>query len=121
MAAPALHRTLVLLVATNLAIAGCRGAVHAPAQDAGIDANEYDQLLATRTRDYSASLKAAALRLTGDAPTLSEIRQVANAPYEMRHAAYQALLRDYLARPAFARQMMYFWRDAFRIGGSDAL
>jgi hypothetical protein len=120
MAAP-LHRTSLLVVATNLAFAGCHHGADAQVQDAGIDSNEYDQLLAMRMVDYSAALKAAALRLTGDAPTLTEIRQVADAPQDGTHAAYQALVRDYLARPAFARQMLYFWRDTFKIGGTPAL
>jgi hypothetical protein len=115
----ALHRISLLLVATHLAVAGCRPHVEQPAQDAGIDGDELEQLLATRVVDYSAALKAAALRLTGNVPTLVEIRQVASAPDP--HVAYQALLRDYLARPAFARQMLYFWRDAFKIGGTPAL
>src|SRR5689334_22978545 len=120
MAALGLHRTC-LLVATHLAIAGCHPVVGALPDDAIPDSNEYDDLLATRVVDYSAALKAAALRLIGDAPTLTEIRQVADTPADGKRAAYQALLRDYLSRPAFARQMLAFWRDTFKIGGTPAL
>src|SRR5437870_223102 len=120
MAALAPHRTS-LLVATHLAIAGCRHPADPPAADAGIDSNEYEQVLAMRVVDYSASLKAAALRLIGEVPALSEIRQIANAPDDGKRAVYQALLRDYLSRPAFARQMLRFWRDTFKVGGAPEL
>jgi hypothetical protein len=119
MAAIALHRTQLLVAC--LAIASCRPTLAPPAEDAGIDSDEYEQLLAKRVIDYSAALKAAALRLIGDAPSLAEIRQVGNAPDEGKRAAYEAVLRDYLARPAFARQMLAYWRDTFKIGGTPAL
>ena len=119
MAALALHRTRLLLAC--LAIAGCRPSPEAPPDDAGVDSDEFEQLLAMRVVDYSAALKAAALRLIGDAPSLAEIRQVGDAPDEGKRAVYQALLRDYLARPAFARQMLAFWRDTFKVGGAPEL
>jgi hypothetical protein len=122
MAYIALHRNLIALLIAALATAGCDEPVAQTPHDAGADANEYEQLLAMRMRDYSAALKAAALRLTGDLPTLAEIRQIADgADDAARRAAYQSLLRDYLARPSFARQMFYFWRDAFRVGGTPEL
>src|SRR5690242_9209282 len=119
MAALAPYRTPLLVAC--LAIAGCRPSIAPPLADAGIDSNEFDQLLAMRVIDYSAALKAAALRLIGDAPSLAEVRQVGDAPDEGKRAVYQALLRDYLARPAFARQMLAFWRDAFKVGGAPEL
>jgi hypothetical protein len=122
MAYIALHRNCIAFLIAALATGGCGGRIAQPSQDAGADANEYEELLAMRVLDYSAALKAAALRLTGDLPTLDEIRKVADGTDDAaRHAAYQSLLRDYLARPAFARQMLYFWRDAFRIGGTPEL
>lgn len=120
MAYIALHRTSFALLIATLATPGCGEPVAQPVEDASIDSNEYEEVLAARVLDYSAALKAAALRLTGDAPALEEIRQVANGTRYERHAAYQSVLRDYLARPAFARQMFYFWRDAFRVGGTPA-
>lgn len=121
MAYIALHRTSIALLIATLATPGCGEHVAQLPQDAGTDSDEYEEVLAARVRDYSTALKAAALRLTGDAPTLAEIGQVANATDDARHAAYQSVLRDYLARPAFARQMLYFWRDAFRVGGTPEL
>jgi hypothetical protein len=88
--------------------------------DAGVT-DEWDELLGNREYDYSAALKIAALRLTGDVPTLAEINQVASAPAEGKAAAYQAIIRTYLERPAFAKQMMSFWRDTFKMGGTAEL
>ena len=84
--------------------------------------DELDQILASRTIDYSAALRIAALRLIGDLPTMIEINSIAKAPsYASKQAAYQALITDYLSRPAFARQMVLYWRDTFRTGGAAAL
>ena len=59
-----------------------------------------------RVVDYSAALRIAALRLTGDLPTMDEINQVANAADDAaKKTAYEALIDNYMARPTFARQM----------------
>lgn len=84
--------------------------------------DEWDEALTERERDYGAALRAAALRLTGDLPTVTEINTIATAPDEpAKKAAYEALVTDYLNRPAFARQMVAFWRDTFKMGGTLAL
>lgn len=85
-------------------------------------ANEWDQLLGMRTVDYGAALKIAALRLAGDIPKVAEIAQIANAPDPTaKKTAYEALVRDYMSRPTFAKQMFYFWRDTFKMGGTAML
>lgn len=83
--------------------------------DAGVD--DWDQILANRQYDYSAALKIAALRLTGDLPSATEVASVAT-PGDLagKKTAYEALVTDYMNRPTFARQMFYFWRDTFRLG-----
>lgn len=79
--------------------------------------DQWDQALAARVVDYNAALRIAALRLTGDLPTMDEINQVANATDPTaQKTAYEALIDNYMARPAFARQMFYFWRDTFKQG-----
>jgi hypothetical protein len=79
--------------------------------------DQWDQALGDRVVDYNAALRIAALRLTGDLPTMDEIDQVANAPDDAsKKTAYEALIDNYMARPAFARQMFYFWRDTFKQG-----
>jgi hypothetical protein len=79
--------------------------------------DQWDQELATREYDYSAALRIAALRLTGDLPTMTEINAV-GTPTDLaaKKTAYEALVTDYMSRPTFARQMFYFWRDTFKLG-----
>ena len=117
-----------LLVAT--------ASVVAPACDPGVDnpngngtgsddngsgtaADEWNKKLEARTFDYNAALRIAALRLTGDLPTMNEINQVATAADDAaKKGAYEALVDQYIARPTFARQMMLYFRDTFRMGGT---
>ena len=66
--------------------------------------------------DYPAALKIAALKLTGDLPSLTEINTVAQATGDAQKTAYEAQITDYMSRPAFADQMFYFWRDTFKMG-----
>jgi hypothetical protein len=52
---------------------------------------------------------------------MTEIKSVATAPDDAsKKLAYEALLEDYLTRPAFAKQMFLFWRDTFKTGGTPA-
>jgi hypothetical protein len=100
-----------------LAAAGCAAEIE---QDGERD--EWDDKLAERVVDYSAALRIAALRLTGELPTLAEIKAVAGAPDDAaRRVAYEAAIDAYLATPRFARQMMVFWRDTLKLGDSPAL
>jgi hypothetical protein len=119
-----------LLVAT--------ASVVAPACDPGVDdggggggdggsggsggsgsADEWDARLNERVLDYNAALRIAALRLTGDLPTRTEINSVADAPDDAaKKVAYEALVDGYIGRPTFARQMMVYFRDTFKLGGA---
>jgi hypothetical protein len=84
--------------------------------------DEWDGRLAERVVDYSAALRIAALRLTGELPTLAELKQVASPSDEAgRKAAYEALLGQYMSGPRFARQMFRFWQDTLKMGDSPAL
>jgi hypothetical protein len=84
--------------------------------------DEWDQRLAERVVDYSAALRIAALKLTGELPTLAELKQVAGAPDDAaRKAAYEALLQQYTTGPRFARQMFRFWQDTLKMGDTPAL
>jgi hypothetical protein len=84
--------------------------------------DQWAQQLGDRVVDYNAALRIAALRLTGDLPTMAEINQVANAPDDpSKKTAYEALIDNYMARPSFARQMFYFWRDTFKQGETATL
>ncbi|MCS6914393.1 MAG: DUF1588 domain-containing protein [Myxococcales bacterium] len=71
--------------------------------------------------DYSLALRTAALKLTGNLPTLTEISQVMRAEGDGKRVAYEKLLDGYLAHPRFALQQLAFWRNTFKIGGSARL
>jgi hypothetical protein len=79
--------------------------------------NDWDSILANRVVDYNMALRNAALKLTGNLPTMTEVNQVASgADVTAQKAAYEALLADYMKRPTFATQMIAFWRDTFKMG-----
>lgn len=89
---------------------------------AGPDAGEsdpYQVALDERVHDYSAALRIAALRLTGDLPTLVEIKSVAEA--SDKQVAYEALVNQYIADPRFATTQVEFWKNTFKMGGSSLL
>jgi hypothetical protein len=123
--------SILLLAATSFAVPACSNDV-TPSGGGGDDGqgsgsgsgsanqDEWGQILGSRVTDYSAALKIAALRLTGNLPTMTEINSVAKAPDEGKAAAYETLIRSYVTRPEFAKQMFYFWRDTFKIGGTAA-
>jgi hypothetical protein len=107
-------RWLVLALAT--ALPSCSD----PPPEAPHD--EWDDKLAARVVDYSAALRIAALRLTGELPTLAELTQVGDAPDDAtRKAAYEAQLHRYLDGPRFARQMFRFWQGTLKMGDDPRL
>ena len=124
--------SILLVAATSFAVPACGGDSSSTGDDdpgtgsgsgsgSGTQ-DEWDQLLGTRVTDYNAALKIAALRLTGDVPTVDEINQIKNAPDEAaKKAAYGTLIQAYMGRPTFARQMVLFWQDTFRMGGTAEL
>jgi hypothetical protein len=83
--------------------------------------DEWDQKLGERVVDYSAALRIAALRLTGELPTLAELVQVASADGDAKRVAYDSLVRAYMASPKFARQMVLFWQDTLKLGDDPRL
>lgn len=90
--------------------------------------DEWDRKLGERQLDYNAALRIASLRLTGQLPTLADIKALAAAANQAEaKAIYEATVRAYLdpANPIygarFANQMVKLWRDAFKMGGSAML
>lgn len=67
------------------------------------------------TVDYNQALRSAALKLTGDFPTLTEIKALQGAADPA--AAYAAQVDAYLKDPRFAREQVAFWRNTFKMGG----
>ncbi|HSD89681.1 MAG TPA: hypothetical protein VLB44_19250, partial [Kofleriaceae bacterium] len=83
----------------------------------GPSRDEWDDKLAEREVDYGAALRIAALRLTGELPTLDQIDAVANAADEAsQKTAYEGLIQTYIASPKFARQMFRFSQDMLKLG-----
>ena len=114
---------LALLLALAPAACGGGGGA-APDGDAGVaeEKDEWDQALEERVLDYSAALRIAALRLTGELPTLAEIKAVAGAGDEAaQRQVYVAIVEGYLDSPLFARQMFRWWRDTLKMGGTEQL
>lgn len=114
------------LAATALAGAAACGGTPATGDDTGDDAgvttDEWDQRLAEREYDYNAALRTAALRLTGKLPTLAEIKAIADAgDLAAQKVVYESFVRSYLDTPDFARQMVAFWRDTFKMGETAML
>jgi len=69
--------------------------------------------------NYEQALRSAALKLTGNYPTLTEIKTVRDAADDAaKKTAYETLVDDYMGRPTFASQMLDFWRDQFKMGGT---
>lgn len=118
-------RYLLAAVAFSLAGAACNGGVTPSGDDTVVGdddttttGDEWDQRLDERVVDYSAALRIAALRLTGDLPTLVEIKAVGDAPEAQKKSVYESLLRGYLDDPRFARQMVAWWKDTLKMGGT---
>jgi hypothetical protein len=76
--------------------------------------DEWDQKLGDRVVDYNAALRIAALRLTGELPTLTEIETVGGAADVAQ--AYATQVRTYMSGPKFARQMFHYWQDTLKLG-----
>ncbi|HEY5927839.1 MAG TPA: hypothetical protein VIV11_39405 [Kofleriaceae bacterium] len=89
----------------------------APPNDGARD--EWDDKLAEREVDYNAALRIAALRLTGELPTLVELDSVATAADP--RAVYEEQIRKYLGNPKFARQMFRFAQDMLKMGDAPQL
>src|SRR5690606_37719271 len=118
--------TLALLLAlgAGAGVGGEGGSQVEADSDAGAEEekDEWDKALDERVVDYSAALRVAALRLTVELPTRAEIKAVAEASDESaRRQIYVSLVQSYLDSPLFARQMVLWWRDTLKVGGSAEL
>jgi hypothetical protein len=106
--------------------AACGGGVEPTGDDVTGDdtvdtGDEWDDRLEEREVDYNAALRIAALRLTGELPTLVEIKAVADSPAEAQADVYASIVRGYLDDPRFARQMFTFWQDTLKMGDDPEL
>ncbi len=95
-------------------LAGC-----VPDAPTSVPHDEWDDKLDARVLDYNAALRIAALRLTGELPTMAELDAVATAADPK--SAYEAQITAYLASPTFTRQMFHFWQDTMKLGDAPML
>ena len=117
-------RAVRLFLALGLAgVAACEGSSAGDDTGDDIPPDVWESRLNERTLDYTAALRTAALRLTGDLPTLTEIKTVADAAGDAaaQKLAYESLVREYLEGPRFARQALAFWRDSMKVGGTATM
>jgi hypothetical protein len=84
--------------------------------DAAPPPSQWEQLLGSRTVNYHAALRIAALRLVGRLPTLDEMDKITEATD--KKVAYETLIDGYMADPAFTTQVRNFFRDTFKMGGA---
>ena len=81
--------SIVLVAATCFAVPACSSDSTPTGDDTGSGSDtppkdEWDQILDARVYDYNAALRIAALRLTGDLPTMDEINHDREAPRTTR-------------------------------------
>ncbi len=115
------HLLMVAAIAVPTACSGGDGSSNDDdADDDGSgSADPFDQILESRQYDYNAALRIAALRLTGDLPSIAEINEIsAVSDPAVQKQLYDARITAYMNTDAYKRQMFYFWRDTFKMGES---
>ncbi|MEM9692743.1 MAG: DUF1588 domain-containing protein, partial [Myxococcota bacterium] len=76
-------------------------------------------VLDQREVDYGEALRLASLKLVGAPPSLMRIKDLdAASDKGQRYAQH---LADFVDSPQFVRQMVHFWRNTFRQGGTEEL
>lgn len=127
---PRLVQTTLSLALATATLGGCSGGLdrgqtadpNSSAFREGLPPSVRDSdklVVVDPTVDYGLALRSAALKLTGNYPTLDEIKKVRDASDQP--AAYAAQIDDYIGRSAFSVQQIAFWRDTFKMGGNLAI
>lgn len=131
---PTLSSTTLSLALATVTITGCSGGAETGQRDTSSGAfreglpptvRDGDKLALTDTTvDYMLALRSAAIKLTGNLPTLAEIQELQTSPDQP--STYAARIDQYLNRPCsaaqpncFATQQISFWRNTFHMGGAD--
>lgn len=97
----------LLMVAALAVPAACSGGGGSSDDDTADDdgsgsADPFDQILEQREFDYNAALRIAALRLTGDLPTMAEINEIsAVSDLAVKKSLYEARITSYMNSDAF--------------------
>ncbi len=78
---------------------------------------EIRKILDQRKTDYGEALRTASLKLADRLPTMEQIKRIENASDDnAKKVAYEAMIDEMIAAPEFARVMIKFWKDTFRLG-----
>ena len=126
-------QTKSTLLALLLGLSACAGEVGGSqdGEDPSVDTTEdveteedveltpYEEALQNREIDYPSALRIAALRLTGDLPSMQDQKDLQNAGDAK--STYEALISMYIADPRFAETQIEFWKNNFKMGGSPVL
>lgn len=126
---PTIRRTTVSLALATAALGACSGGATGGQTEVKNSAfrdglsptiRDSDKLALTdQNVDYMLALRSAALKLTGNYPTFTEISELRSAPDQQ--ATYAARVDTYLASGAFTREQISFWRNTFRMGAQDTV
>jgi hypothetical protein len=122
--------TLSLALLATATISGCSGGASTgtpPNQSENAFRNglpptvrDGDKLAVTDTNvDYMSALRSAAIKLTGNYPTLTEIQELRDSPNQPM--TYAARIDDYMSRPTFAQMQVSFWRNTFHMGAGETV
>ena len=106
---PLVRRVVATLAAETVPVRGARN------PSSGSGSNSFGTELDQRTLDYSEALRTASLKLAGKLPTLSEIYELHDELEVDKPATYADMVDTMLADPRFARQMVRFYRQTFKI------
>jgi hypothetical protein len=103
----------------SLALLACAGGAQPTDTQGPMNPGRPDAPVVSTTVDYEQALRSAAIKLTGNYPSLAEIKKVRDASEADRPGQYAEILEDYLSRPTFAVQLLDFFRDTFKMGEKD--
>ena len=116
---PTFRRTSVSLALAAAALGACSGGATSGQTEVQTSAfrdglpptiRDGDKLALTdQNVDYMLALRSAALKLTGNYPTFTEINELRTAPDQS--TTYSARVDAYLASAAFTREQITFWRN----------
>jgi hypothetical protein len=80
---------------------------------------ENPKYIENRQVDYGAAYRYASMALTGDVPSLADVKALAGAADKA--AQYEQMIDKLVASPKFAAQVRTFWRNTFKTGQQGAV
>lgn len=116
---PTLKQTTMSLALALAAVSGCSGGADTGTQADKTTSSFRDGLpptvrdgdklsLSDSSADFPLALRSAALKLTGNYPSLADIKRIRDATDQP--AEYAKIIDEYMAKPEFSRAMLKFWQ-----------